>query len=62
MSIITPIISNPGGNISSSPPGLSIDLTNGEITPSLSLTGTYTIEYTTPGECPSTSSNYSYYK
>ena len=56
ISIITPIISNPGGNISSSPPGLSIDLTNGEISPSLSLTGTYTIEYTTPGECPSTSS------
>ena len=56
MSIITPIISNPGGNISSSPPGLSIDLTNGEISPSLSLTGTYTIEYTTPGDCTSTSS------
>ena len=56
MSIITPIISNPGGTISSSPPGLSIDLTNGEITPNLSLTGTYTIEYTTSGDCPSTSS------
>ena len=36
--------------------GLSIDLTNGEITPNLSLTGTYTIEYTTPGDCTSTSS------
>ena len=44
VNIIAPIISTLGGTFNASPAGLSIDLTNGEITPNLSSTGTYTIE------------------
>tara|TARA_Y100001970_G_scaffold46540_2_gene58657 strand:- start:885 stop:8972 length:8088 start_codon:yes stop_codon:yes gene_type:complete len=56
VNIIAPIISTLGGTFTASPAGLSIDLTNGEITPNLSSTGTYTIEYSIAGGCTSSSS------
>ena len=56
VNIIAPIISTLGGTFNASPAGLSIDLTNGEITPNLSSTGTYTIEYSIAGGCTSSSS------
>ncbi|MDA9019400.1 BspA family leucine-rich repeat surface protein, partial [bacterium] len=57
-STVTPTIVTPGGTFSVSPPlGLNIDLTTGIINPSLSLVGSYTIEYTTAGDCQDTSSS-----
>ena len=48
----------PGGTFSVSPPlGLDIELTTGIINPSLSSVGSYTIEYTTAGDCQDTSSS-----
>ena len=44
-----------GGTFSSSPNGLTIDNLTGEIDPSTSQVGTYTVSYTTGGQCPSTS-------
>ena len=52
--IVTPTINEIGGTFSSSPAGLDINLSNGAINPSLSNTGTYTIEYNN-GLCSSTS-------
>ncbi|MDA8849410.1 BspA family leucine-rich repeat surface protein [Flavobacteriaceae bacterium] len=53
-----PTIETPGGTFSVSPPtGLDIDLTTGIINPSLSSVGSYTIEYTTAGDCQDTSSS-----
>ena len=54
--LVTPTIVSLGGTFTASPAGLSIDLTNGEITPNLSSTGTYTIEYSIAGGCTSSSS------
>ena len=52
--IVTPTINTIGGTFSSSPAGLDINSSNGEINPSLSNIGTYTIEYNN-GLCSSTS-------
>jgi len=55
---ITPTIVTPGGTFSVTPPlGLDIDLTTGMINPSLSSVGSYTIRYTTAGDCQDTSSS-----
>jgi gliding motility-associated-like protein len=40
-----------GGNFVSTPAGLAINAANGQITPSTSTPGTYSITYTTPGVC-----------
>ncbi len=58
MSTVTPTIETPGGTFSISPPsGLNINLTTGIINPSLSSVGSYTIQYTTAGNCQDTSSS-----
>ena len=58
ISTASPTIVTPGGTFSVSPPsGLNIDLTTGIINPSLSSVGSYTIEYTTAGDCQDTSSS-----
>ena len=57
ISTVSPTISTPGGRFSISPGGLNIDLTTGMINPSLSSVGSYTIEYTTAGDCQNTSSS-----
>jgi len=58
ISTASPTIETPGGTFSVSPPsGLDIDLTTGIINPSLSSVGSYTIEYTTAGNCQDTSSS-----
>ncbi len=58
ISTVTPTIVTPAGTFSVSPPlGLNIDLTTGIINPSLSSVGSYTIEYTTAGDCQDTSSS-----
>ena len=57
ISTVTPTIVSPGGTFSISPGGLNIDLTTGIINPSLSSVGSYTIEYTTAGDCQDTSSS-----
>ena len=58
ISTASPTIETPGGTFSVSPPsGLDIDLTTGIINPSLSSVGSYTIEYTTAGDCQDTSSS-----
>ena len=58
ISTVTPTIVTPGGTFSVSPPlGLDIELTTGIINPSLSSVGSYTIEYTTAGDCQDTSSS-----
>jgi gliding motility-associated-like protein len=49
---LTPTLSIPGGSFTSSPPGLNINSATGVITPNLSQTGSYTIDYTTNGVCP----------
>ena len=55
---ITPTIVTPGGTFSVTPPlGLDIDLTTGMINPSLSSVGSYSIRYTTAGDCQDTSSS-----
>lgn len=46
----------PGGTFSAVPPGLSLNPSTGTITLSTSLVGTYTLSYTTFGNCPNTSS------
>jgi gliding motility-associated-like protein len=56
-STVTPTIETPGGIFTSSPTGLSIDTTTGNIIPSLSSVGNYTIGYTTAGDCQDTSSS-----
>ena len=57
LSTITPTIVTPGGTFISDPAGLSINLSTGIINPSLSTVGSYTIEYTTAGDCQDTSSS-----
>ena len=58
ISTVSPTIVTPAGTFSVSPPlGLDIDLTTGIINPSLSSVGSYTIEYTTAGNCQDTSSS-----
>lgn len=53
----TPVISGlPGGTFYSSPAGLSIDSITGTITLSTSALGIYSLNYTTNGSCPATSS------
>ena len=49
-------LGTPGGTFTSSPTGLNINLATGKITPLGSSDGTYTVEYTTPGVCSTTSS------
>ena len=56
ISTVTPTITTLGGTFSVSPSGLNINLTTGIINPSLSSVGSYTIEYTTAGDCQDTSS------
>ena len=56
LSTVTPTIETPGGVFTVSPSGLNIDLTTGNIIPSLSSVGSYTIGYTTAGDCQDTSS------
>ena len=56
ISTVTPTIKTLGGTFSVSPSGLNINLTTGIINPSLSSVGSYTIEYTTAGDCQDTSS------
>ena len=57
LSTVTPTIETPGGVFTSSPTGLSFDTTTGNIIPSLSSVGSYTIGYTTAGDCQDTSSS-----
>ena len=57
ISTVTPTIVTPGGTFVSNPAGLSINLSTGIINPSLSTVGSYTIEYTTAGDCQDTSSS-----
>ena len=52
---ITPTINTIGGTFSSSPTGLDLNVSTGEVSPTSSDVGTYTIEYTTSGICSSTS-------
>ena len=56
LSTVTPTIETPGGTFTVSPLGLNIDLTTGNIIPSFSSVGIYTIGYTTAGNCQDTSS------
>ncbi|MDB4066337.1 BspA family leucine-rich repeat surface protein [Flavobacteriaceae bacterium] len=56
LSTVTPTIETPGGIFTVSPLGLNIDLITGNIIPSLSPVGSYTIGYTTAGNCQDTSS------
>jgi hypothetical protein len=42
------------GTFSSSPSGLSLNSSNGQVNPSTSLAGNYTVSYTTTGVCPRT--------
>lgn len=51
----TPTITLAGGSFTFDPAGLVIDGSSGEIDLSESTTGTYTITYTTAGDCPSSS-------
>ncbi len=51
-SSVTPTINTPGGTFSVSPSGLDIDPSTGTINPQNSNTGTYTVTYTTNGNCP----------
>ncbi len=54
---VTPTITGvSSGSFTASPTGLIIDPITGIITPELSAVATYTVEYTTPGICPTTSS------
>ena len=46
-----PTITGTTGGTFSAPTGLDIDTANGEIDPSGSTAGTYTVTYTTPGAC-----------
>ena len=57
ISTVTPTIVTPGGTFVSNPAGLSINLSTGIINPSLSTVGSYTIKYTTAGDCQDTSSS-----
>ena len=57
LSTVVPIIETPGGRFTVSPLGLNIDLTTGNIIPSLSSVGSYAIGYTTAGDCQDTSSS-----
>jgi len=57
LSTVTPTIETPGGTFTSSPTGLSINAATGNIIPSLSSVGSYTIGYTTAGDCQDTSSS-----
>lgn len=51
----TPTISGtPGGTFTSTPAGLSINSSTGQINVGASTAGTYTVTYTTPGACPGT--------
>ena len=54
--LIVPTSTTVSGTYNSNPSGLNIDSTTGAILPSGSNAGTYTIEYTTPGACSTTSS------
>ncbi len=49
----TPSITLPGGTFTSIPAGLDLNASTGEINPSESDLGEYTITYTTAGDCPS---------
>ena len=49
------IIGTAGGTFTSSPAGISLDGTTGQIDLSASSIGTYSISYTTSGACPATS-------
>ena len=55
-SLIVPTSTTVSGTYNSNPSGLNIDSITGAILPSGSNAGTYTIEYTTPGACSTTSS------
>ena len=57
---VTGISGQQGGLFTSSPNGLSIDGTTGEINASASQAGTYTITYTVDNTIPSTDPNYIY--
>lgn len=49
---MTPTITGtPGGTFTSAPAGLSLNATTGQIIPSTSTPGTYSVTYTTPGTC-----------
>lgn len=51
----TPTITTPGGTFSSSPAGLALNPSTGEIDFGNSTNGTYVITYTTAGTCPNSS-------
>lgn len=51
----TPIVMMPGGTFAATPAGLSISPTTGFINLSASTPGSYTVSYTTGGQCPNTS-------
>ncbi len=51
----TPTVSTAGGTFSSSPAGLVINTSTGEIDMTSSADGTYTVTYTTAGTCPNAS-------
>ena len=51
---INPVVTNPGGTFTQPPGGLSMDGT-GRINIDSSSAGTYIIEYSTAGDCSSTS-------
>ncbi|MBD3635987.1 MAG: T9SS type A sorting domain-containing protein [Crocinitomicaceae bacterium] len=51
----TPTVTFPGGTFTSTPVGLNINSTSGEIDFSLSTPGLYTVTYLTNGTCPNSS-------
>lgn len=53
----TPTVSLAGGTFSSSPAGLTINASTGEVDLVASTEGTYTVTYTTAGTCPSSTNN-----
>ncbi|MGO4772689.1 hypothetical protein ACEN2I_13575, partial [Flavobacterium sp. W22_SRS_FK3] len=46
------LVGSTGGTYSASPSGLSINSSTGDITPSTSITGSYTVTYNRPVSCP----------
>lgn len=53
----TPTVSLAGGTFTSSPAGLTINASTGEVDLVASTEGTYTVTYTTAGTCPSSTNN-----
>ena len=54
---VTPTITTAGGTFTSTPAGLVIDASTGEINVATSTNGSYAVTYTTAGTCPGTQTN-----